>query len=829
MVVIRLTKKGDSMKFFSLFLVLSTLTTATLNICLPPKVKQQTFNASMSDQLVETLFDNLIDNQSETILNNYSTVYFSNLNENFPINSHGTCSYVGICMLLSFFDSYWDDDFVAESFEEVAAFTSTVSTNQNLDIPSFNTESPGVISEEWDDVDGLSLLQYQNFVLTNQNTYLQSYLIKLGYDMFNRYCFDDSINPYGMSLYEQASLLLNYLIYKRGIYNSQSFVSGVDNYNQSDLEEYIVSNILDGIPVMINTNTSVGYHSMIAYDYDSSNGTIYVHTGWKDDSGNALVHVSLAQLGATLSSIDSAISIDATSGNHGYHCQNYISSTNSSYCSCQLAYPRNIEMTSGNYMDINPTFRWDSLYEEKWYTFYDYNPCIEFSILNHNQTLLLSRYVYNGNECTLTDEEWHKLNIVDPYDDYYVRISLFSNVYSFALNYCVKQFGKPCNYLISEPTIITPTDYTGYADAYATDINLMNSFSNHSTLQGYLFKTRRFRAGYIHNECIVLSPKRIGYQEAFIEYQFIVPINRVDIELSHWREVSTEGLTSATGKAVVEIYRYGAYDTSNPKLDLLSASTNLPEDRNNKTTYKLCFDRPITRFRIYACTFEQNVNDNNRGRICVGNMTIYEDISYQNHPTVYDMPTSGSEVAYDSSFWNVRPSYFNCYNYALNTKTEQNLQPGYGGYLYGTNTDFWSIYLTPSYFTYQTMISYVSGDSQYYQYYDPNNNLITGFHFAPISEYNICGMGYYKIALVFDLTPNNCDYHWYRQNPDGTWSHKPGQGEARDFDYDGNPICNPRYCNRKTACYVYDEINGSYADHDYSGCIMFFEISGLLS
>ena len=22
------------------------------------------------------------------------------------------------------------------------------------------------------------------------------------------------------------------------------------------------------------------------------------------------------------------------------------------------------------------------------------------------------------------------------------------------------------------------------------------------------------------------------------------------------------------------------------------------------------------------------------------------------------------------------------------------------------------------------------------------------------------------------------DYHWYRQNPDGTWSHKLGQGEV---------------------------------------------------
>ena len=31
--------------------------------------------------------------------------------------------------------------------------------------------------------------------------------------------------------------------------------------------------------------------------------------------------------------------------------------------------------------------------------------------------------------------------------------------------------------------------------------------------------------------------------------------------------------------------------------------------------------------------------------------------------------------------------------------------------------------------------------------------------------------GEYAVLLVVD--PNN-DYHWYRQDSDGTWSHKPG-------------------------------------------------------
>jgi len=40
------------------------------------------------------------------------------------------------------------------------------------------------------------------------------------------------------------------------------------------------------------------------------------------------------------------------------------------------------------------------------------------------------------------------------------------------------------------------------------------------------------------------------------------------------------------------------------------------------------------------------------------------------------------------------------------------------------------------------------------------------------------------------------DYHWYRQNIDGTWSHKPGNMEVRNYDDNGNIIYNPEMCNR---------------------------------
>ena len=40
------------------------------------------------------------------------------------------------------------------------------------------------------------------------------------------------------------------------------------------------------------------------------------------------------------------------------------------------------------------------------------------------------------------------------------------------------------------------------------------------------------------------------------------------------------------------------------------------------------------------------------------------------------------------------------------------------------------------------------------------------------------------------------DYHWYRRDMMGYWSHKPGQTPARNWDDAGNPITDPMTCDR---------------------------------
>lgn len=54
------------------------------------------------------------------------------------------------------------------------------------------------------------------------------------------------------------------------------------------------------------------------------------------------------------------------------------------------------------------------------------------------------------------------------------------------------------------------------------------------------------------------------------------------------------------------------------------------------------------------------------------------------------------------------------------------------------------------------------------------------------------GHGWY-VALV--IWPG-VDYHWYRQDNVGCWSHKPGSTPARNTDNSGKSITDPRTCDR---------------------------------
>lgn len=143
-------------------------------------------------------------------------------------------------------------------------------------------------------------------------------------------------------------------------------------------------------------------------------------------------------------------------------------------------------------------------------------------------------------------------------------------------------------------------------------------------------------------------------------------------------------------------------------------------------------------------------------------------------------PMSGSEPAYEPLKWNLNDNIretHNCYSYAINkwaTTREDKSQPGY-------RSEFPSIRET---------------DYNCMTFYERMRHDIPGFYLTNFKSK--CHRGFYKgfLALAIDHENDATDYHFYRQDNTGYWSHKPGRTDTINLDSDGKKIKNPLLANR---------------------------------
>jgi hypothetical protein len=153
--------------------------------------------------------------------------------------------------------------------------------------------------------------------------------------------------------------------------------------------------------------------------------------------------------------------------------------------------------------------------------------------------------------------------------------------------------------------------------------------------------------------------------------------------------------------------------------------------------------------------------------------------------SAYDVPH------YEPDYWN-QPGVQennNCYNYAMNKRTDTFAQPGAayeGGIAPLQPRD------EPGGNPYE-ICDYVA----WYALMDGSLGPVSLTNEADDSGECAGGPGYTKVALAvapqfFDAQG---DYHWYRRDSNGMWSHKPGGSPARNTDDCENLITSP-----ETAC-----------------------------
>lgn len=124
--------------------------------------------------------------------------------------------------------------------------------------------------------------------------------------------------------------------------------------------------------------------------------------------------------------------------------------------------------------------------------------------------------------------------------------------------------------------------------------------------------------------------------------------------------------------------------------------------------------------------------------------------------------------AYNPGPWNapaVQP-YNNCYNYANDQITNTFAQPGRAS----------GHPITAMACTQVQASATADGLVQHGNFTDPLAK----------------GKGWYVALVIWPAE----DYHWYRQDSGGCWSHKAGGTPATNLDNAGQPIADPQHCDR---------------------------------
>ena len=224
--------------------------------------------AHIGEEETDQLFDELADKDATPIFldNNYSSYYFKNLYTNFGNNKYGTCSYVSLGMLLSFYDSYWDDSFISETYDIKAEFESNRQTLADFDLIPSNVNSPGVLFEPNILVDDLTIDDYYDIISEYSDTYFQFKLIDFAMSIFDEAKFDGSDSSLGMQQSDLAFLLDAYLDEVSNITTDKANVRTYANSNDELIKYQIIEQLIDGTPVILRAkeSTSNAGHAMIA-------------------------------------------------------------------------------------------------------------------------------------------------------------------------------------------------------------------------------------------------------------------------------------------------------------------------------------------------------------------------------------------------------------------------------------------------------------------------------------------------------------------------------------------------------------------------------------
>ncbi|MDE7439687.1 MAG: hypothetical protein K2N23_04180 [Clostridia bacterium] len=515
--------------------------------------------------------------------------YFENLSQYSAYNSVDSCGFVALIQALSFYDTFYNRYTIPYTYNR----KNELATTEN----EAKAESPGVLRQVYDSTKYTSYYEYCN---ATQATDFQSYLTvlynnKRGTNNDGQHKDDDG--KY-VDNFEKSIGTQNYQTVLNELYEDDYTVK-VNDYNKLSQKQYldlIKETISSGNPIVVqivkyDSAGNASRHAVVAYDYDASN--IYANFGW----GRGYNRSPLLGGSAGYTEIYRAATLDFSKSGH-WHSDNYVINSKS-YCGCNISDKINFVVPE-KWTNIPPTFYWMKDLKDPDETF-----SIEFLSFTFGD--IYCSFTTDKNQMTLSANDWRNvLKSCSKDKGCLIKLQRISSKIDYI--YSVYEIKRPSSAM--EHITISPAEYGFYEGYNETEIS-----SN--IVQGkYTINTKRLRCGYIENECINLSARKEKAGTAYLDYSLDNYVYRIDVDLFLWSE--NEYLSSNDSTAYIQ-YKdsFGNWVTV---LDLLN-DIELSTDRLFPETYTVVFPEKTKEFRIYCSTWK--IGDRNKGRLCIGDMSIY--------------------------------------------------------------------------------------------------------------------------------------------------------------------------------------------------------------
>lgn len=214
--------------------------------------------------------------------------YYENLKNHFGRNIKGSCGYVAIGMLLSYYDTYLNDNIIPEICDEPCINNDGINMNSKENSPGILFDD--VTQEELSEYNNkpaaqLTASEYYEIMVKKANAEEPSFhakLITLGKEL-GYYNFNNNDYPCETNFGQLKNLLKTYFKKLTGFKEGTDFDIVTETSSES-IRDFIIRNIKDCNPVMVGMNGEskkgeVEGHEFIAYAYDETNDIIYGNMG----------------------------------------------------------------------------------------------------------------------------------------------------------------------------------------------------------------------------------------------------------------------------------------------------------------------------------------------------------------------------------------------------------------------------------------------------------------------------------------------------------------------------------------------------------------------